>query len=58
MLTPEAGTGPGTYRITVQLVHPRGGPSGVTLNAVGDGAAVVDGNRLAIGTITVPANRE
>jgi hypothetical protein len=58
MLTPEAGTAPGTYRLTVQLVHPRSGPSGVTLSSMGAGTAVVDGNRLAIGTITVPENRE
>jgi hypothetical protein len=55
MLTPEAGTLPGSYQITVQLVHPRTGASGVTVNA-GAGVTVLDGNRLAIGTISVPVS--
>jgi hypothetical protein len=55
MLTPEIGTAPGMYRITVQLVHPRNGASGVTVNA-GSAVTVVDGDRLAIGTISVPAS--
>jgi hypothetical protein len=55
MLTPEPGTAPGSYQITVQLVHPRSGSSGVTVNA-GAAARVLDGDRLAIGTISVPSS--
>jgi hypothetical protein len=58
MLTPEAGTAPGSYQITVQLLHPRAGASGVTLIGASSEGRVLDGDRLAIGTIVVPANSE
>jgi len=59
MLTPEAGTPPGTYQLTVQLIHPRSGPTGVTLNRSSDPTSrVLGGSRLVIGTINVPASRD
>lgn len=55
MLTPEAGTSPGTYQITVSILQPRSGPLRVVAGDDGIGPRVLDDNRLVIGSMTVVA---
>jgi Dolichyl-phosphate-mannose-protein mannosyltransferase len=55
MLTPEEGTPGGTYRLTVELIHPRFGALPITFNSsASPDVTVLAGSRLVIGTITVP----
>ncbi|MFN0074226.1 MAG: ArnT family glycosyltransferase [Chloroflexota bacterium] len=58
MLTPEAGTSPGVYRLTVALIHPRTGPEGVTLEPSSVApSATLAGTRLIIGDVRVETSR-